>query len=551
MNRYATIIKGITAALIVAAVILFMRALPLDSGLQWLTIRVQSLGAWGPLIYAAIYAVAAVFFVPGSALTLAAGAIFGLFWGTISVSIGATTAAALSFLIARYLARDKIAKMAAANPKFDAIDTAIGEGGWKIVALLRLSPAMPFNLQNYLYGLTAVRFWPCVLASWVFMLPGGFLYVYLGHIGSQGLAAAGGAGGRGAGQWALLAVGLLATVAVSVYVTRLANREIQRRTKIEGPKPAPKAPPAETFQPGPLPRGVMITAALAVLLFGSALYAYAERDALRGLFGPPPVELSEAYAAGPGQLEFDHSVLDALLSARVDQDGWVDYDGLAGDAAQLDAYIATLAEARFDELGRDEKLALLINAYNAFTLRLILDHYPLVSILEIPDEKRWDDRRWRVGGQLWSLSDIEHQQIRPKFIEPRAHFALNCASIGCPKLRNEAYRGGRIEEQLADQARYAHSDKRWFFFDAEANELWLTQLYDWYRGDFEQAGQSLARYAARFSPPLQQALDGGREPAIHWLQYDWNLNQRQPDAQSLTQPDNRPASGSKAAAHRG
>ena len=146
VNRYANVIKGISAALILAAVILLMRALPLESGLQLLTVRVQSLGAWGPLIYAAIYAVAAVLFFPGSALTLAAGAIFGLFWGTITVSVGATGAAALSFLIARYLARNKIAKLAAANPKFDAIDKAIGQGGWKIVALLRLSPAMPFNL---------------------------------------------------------------------------------------------------------------------------------------------------------------------------------------------------------------------------------------------------------------------------------------------------------------------------------------------------------------------------------------------------------------------
>ena len=527
VHRYAHVIQGISAALILAAVILLMRALPLESGLQLLTVRVQSLGAWGPLIYAVIYAVAAVLFVPGSALTLAAGAIFGLFWGTITVSIGATGAAALSFLIARYLARDKIAELAAANPKFDAIDKAIGEGGWKIVALLRLSPAMPFNLQNYLYGLTAIRFWPCILTSWVFMLPGGFLYVYLGHIGSQGLAAAGGAGEKGAGQWALLGVGLLATIAVSVYVTRLANREIQKRTAIAGNEAAPEAPPVEISQPQAWPRGVMITAAVAILVFGSALYAYIERDALRGLFGPPRVELSEAYAPGSAQREFDHSVLDVLLSTHVDQHGWVDYDGLARDAAQLDTYIASLAGARFDELGRNEKLALLINAYNAFTLRLILDYYPLASILEIPGDKRWDDRRWRVGGRLWSLSEIEHEQIRPKFIEPRAHFALNCASIGCPKLRNEAYRGDRIDEQLADQAHYIHSDKRWFVFDAAADVLWLTQLYDWYRSDFEQAGGPAPHYAALFSPSLKQALDEGREPAIHWLQYDWSLNQQQ------------------------
>ena len=136
------------------------RAIPLETAVKALQSWVSGLGVWGPLIYAGIYAVAATLLVPGSALTLASGAIFGLLWGTISVSIGATTGAALSFLIGRYLARDRVTAWVAHNPKFDAIDKAIGEGGWKIVALLRLSPAVPFTLQNYLYGLTDIRFWP-------------------------------------------------------------------------------------------------------------------------------------------------------------------------------------------------------------------------------------------------------------------------------------------------------------------------------------------------------------------------------------------------------
>ena len=230
IHRYANIIRGVSLLLIVASVILLARALPVDSGVQALQSRISDLGAWAPLIFGVVYAIAATLLIPASALTLAGGAVFGLTVGTLTVWLSATTAAALSFLIARYVARVKVEEIASRNPKFSAIDSAIGEGGWKIVALLRLSPAVPFNLQNYLYGLTAIRFWPCVGASAVFMLPGTFMYVYLGHLGGQGLAAASGGGaGRSAGQWALLVVGLLATIAVTVYVTRLANNAIKTR----------------------------------------------------------------------------------------------------------------------------------------------------------------------------------------------------------------------------------------------------------------------------------------------------------------------------------
>jgi hypothetical protein len=96
-------------------------------------------------------------------------------------------------------------------------------------------------------------------------------------------------------------------------------------------------------------------------------------------------------------------------------------------------------------MGRNEKLALLINAYNAFTLKLIVERLPVQSILDIPAAERWDAVRWKVGGQVWSLKQIEHEQIRPKFTEPRVHFALVCAAVGCPPLRNEAYDASRLD----------------------------------------------------------------------------------------------------------
>lgn len=273
-------------------------------------------------------------------------------------------------------------------------------------------------------------------------------------------------------------------------------------------------------------RTVMILTA-AVILIALAAVAWVNRDTLLvKLFGPPSVSLSEAYEEKPDGPKFDHSTLSALLSRYVDEHGWVDYDGLQGDAEQLDRYIESVAQAPFDELGRNEKLALLINAYNAFTLKLILEHYPVASIQDIPSSERWDDVRWKVGENRWSLTQIENEQIRPKFREPRIHFALVCAAVGCPPLRNEAYLAERLDEQLQEQSLYVHSHKTWLQFDREREVVRLTKLYLWYGGDFEQVADSVLEYAARFAPELQQYLKSGDQPAprIEWLRYDWSLN---------------------------
>jgi hypothetical protein len=164
------------------------------------------------------------------------------------------------------------------------------------------------------------------------------------------------------------------------------------------------------------------------------------------------------------------------------------------------------------------------NAYNAFTLRLILDHCPVASIRDIPEDQRWKHVRWTLAGARWSLDQIEHDEIRPKFAEPRIHFALVCAAIGCPPLRTEAYVGERLDEQLAAQTQYVHTHDRWLRYDAGTNELHLTPLYDWYGQDFRPLAPSVMHYAARFVPPLQAALASGRRPALRWLHYDWRLN---------------------------
>ena len=191
---------------------------------------VDGLGIWGPIVFIAGYAAAVVGFVPASLLTLAAGAIFGIAAGVAYVFVAATLGASLAFLVSRYVAREAIERRLEGNPKFAAIDRAVGEQGRRIVFLLRLSPVFPFNLLNYGLGLTQVRFSDYLVAC-LGMLPGTFLYVYSGKAAGDVAAAASGAGPeRGAGQLALLIVGLAATAVVTILVTRIARRALDEAT---------------------------------------------------------------------------------------------------------------------------------------------------------------------------------------------------------------------------------------------------------------------------------------------------------------------------------
>jgi uncharacterized membrane protein YdjX (TVP38/TMEM64 family) len=193
----------------------------LKTALDWL----GNLGAWGPVLFIAIYTVAAVLFIPGSILTLGAGALFGLALGSVCVSVGATLGATAAFLVGRYLARDAITRKIEGSEKFSAIDKAVAEEGWKIVFLTRLSPVFPFTLLNYAFGLTRVKLGHYVLASWIGMMPGTVLYVYLGSLARAGLAPR----HRTIGEWMIYGVGLLATIAVTLFVTRLARKALARK----------------------------------------------------------------------------------------------------------------------------------------------------------------------------------------------------------------------------------------------------------------------------------------------------------------------------------
>lgn len=190
---------------------------------------IDSIGAIGPIVFVVLYILVTVLLVPGSILTLGAGALFGVLWGTIYVSVGSTLGATAAFLVGRYFMRDWVAAKIAKSERFSAVDEAIGREGGKIVFLLRLSPIFPYNFSNYAFALTKVSVGSYMLASWIGMIPGTIMYVYIGSL-IESLAALGAEGrARTTAEWILYGVGLVATVTVTVYVTRLARRAIQER----------------------------------------------------------------------------------------------------------------------------------------------------------------------------------------------------------------------------------------------------------------------------------------------------------------------------------
>jgi uncharacterized membrane protein YdjX (TVP38/TMEM64 family) len=216
--------KWVGLGIAAVGLVVSARLVPLHDLFHTFDSKIEGMGPLGALLFGLVYVASCLLFVPGSVMTIGAGLVFGLGWGIVVVSPASTTTAAIAFLIARYLARDRVEGMARRHERFAAIDRAIRDKGWRVVALLRLSPLVPFNLSNYLYGLTAVEFGPYVFASWLGMLPGTALYVYLGVAGK----AAASREGRTPWEWALLGAGLAATAAVTVILTHAARREMEK-----------------------------------------------------------------------------------------------------------------------------------------------------------------------------------------------------------------------------------------------------------------------------------------------------------------------------------
>jgi uncharacterized membrane protein YdjX (TVP38/TMEM64 family) len=219
----------LVGAALLAAVVAVAWSVDARTALVDTLARIERLGAWGPVLFVALYVVATVLFLPGSILTVGAGAIFGLAKGVLVAWAAATLGAAAAFLVGRYLARDAVARALAASPRFRALDAAVAREGWKIVGLMRLSPVFPFNVLNYAFGITRVPFVHYALASWIGMLPGALVYVYLGALAGDLASLGEAARGRAPVQWMLAGLGLVATVLVAASITRLARRALARR----------------------------------------------------------------------------------------------------------------------------------------------------------------------------------------------------------------------------------------------------------------------------------------------------------------------------------
>lgn len=223
---------------------------------------------------------------------------------------------------------------------------------------------------------------------------------------------------------------------------------------------------------------------------------------------------------------FSHEALDSLLQKHVKLDlGRVDYRGLQKDREVLRSYVEGVGSAHIDALSKDEQMAFWINAYNAYTLWLILEHYPeLASIRDLPDP--WKQKRYKVAERTMSLDDIEHGTLRPVFRDPRIHFAVNCASVGCPSLQDRAWTGENLESMLEKATRSFVNDKR--HLQIRDGEIHLSSIFKWYGKDFTHPdnlghASSIQAYVRRYASPELAAQIRDDAP-IHFLKYDWSLN---------------------------
>lgn len=212
-----------------------------------------------------------------------------------------------------------------------------------------------------------------------------------------------------------------------------------------------------------------------------------------------------------------HESWDKMLQSHVDANGGVNYEAFSNEVKKLDAYLKLLSEkAPKKDWTKSEQMVFWINAYNAFTIKLILDNYPIESIMKIEGGKAWDKKFISIGGEFYSLNQIEHEILRKKFFDPRIHFALNCAALSCPKLYNRAFNSADLEKQLEKlSSEFINNSKK---NKIHAENIKVSQIFNWYAEDFTKNGK-LLDFLNRYSKqPIQNSA------FISYLEYDWKLN---------------------------
>ena len=242
--------------------------------------------------------------------------------------------------------------------------------------------------------------------------------------------------------------------------------------------------------------------------------------------GPNPVP-APAYAAAATGALVDHSAYDQLLKKYVNAQGLVNYKGLKADEKAFNQYLELLSKnPPAADWSRGDQMAYWINAYNAYTIRLVLNYYPIKSIKDIGSKIQipfvttpWAAKFFTIGGNKMSLDNIEHGILRKKYHDPRIHFTLVCASISCPRLRNEAYTGGQLERQMEDQGRdFLNNPAK---NRVARDESQLSKYFDWYKGDWTSNGQSVGGWVNRYS-----TVKVANNTKFAFLDYNWGLNEQ-------------------------
>lgn len=233
------------------------------------------------------------------------------------------------------------------------------------------------------------------------------------------------------------------------------------------------------------------------------------------------------HVKGKGQL-ITHESWTKLVKKHVGTDGLVDYKGFIKDKAELEAYLKQVSDNPPPQTAtNNDKIAYWLNAYNAFTIKLIIDHYPVKSIKDLGGKHQvifintpWDIKFFNIGGKTMTLNRIEHRILRRDYTEPRIHFALNCASMSCPKLRREAYEGTKLDEQLTSQARE-------FLRDTSRNQIsedppQMSAIFSFYGKDMTKwSGKTLVGFINQYAPVKLK-----EDAKLEYMDYNWDLNER-------------------------
>lgn len=229
----------------------------------------------------------------------------------------------------------------------------------------------------------------------------------------------------------------------------------------------------------------------------------------------------------------DHGLYNRLLKRYVDETGFVDYKTWkTQDENTLNTYLEAVGHVNPAQLrDRRERLAFWINVYNALTIKAILHFYPTKSIRDhvslLVGYNVWKDFKWTINGQDYSLDEIEHDILR-KMGEPRIHFAIVCASIGCPPLRNEAYTGERLEAQLTANTNAFFADPQKFRIDTKARTVYVSPILDWFKEDFGKNQEERLAFIRPYVPEAVRGFLSGDGWTVRYLDYDWGLNERSP-----------------------